>query len=64
MSNLNPGGSRSRGSRLFTASAIKDACKRNKRRHIEPANGSIANQPHQHSREIARRLRQQARKES
>lgn len=61
MSNLNPGGSRSKGARVFTAAGIADACRRNAK-HETVAENSIADKPHAHSREIARRLRQEARR--
>jgi hypothetical protein len=59
MSNLNPGGSRSRGPRVFGASAIARACDSN-RNIARGADNSIADKPHEHSREVARRLRQEA----
>lgn len=61
MSNLNPGGSRSSGPRVFTAAGVRDACKRNAK-HETVGETSIADKPHAHSREIARRLRQEARR--
>lgn len=61
MSNLNPGGSRSSSPRVFTAAGIRDACKSNAK-HETTSETSLADQPHTHSREIARRLRQEARR--
>lgn len=61
MSALNPGGSRSKGGRVFTAAGVASACERNAKRRFQSGDDSIANQPHNNSRAIARRLRQQAR---
>jgi hypothetical protein len=64
MSNTNPGGSRaSEGRRrIFGAANIARACREGKIPEVDKPNHSIADQPHQNSREQQRRLRQQARK--
>jgi hypothetical protein len=62
MSNLNPGGSRKVGARTFGADNIGRSIQRLKRDRAADAENSIADRPHQHSREIERRLRQQARR--
>lgn len=56
MSNLNPGGSRGKGARIFGAKAIAKVCES---KQYDPS-GSIADKPHTHSRERERHLRQQA----
>lgn len=64
MSNLNPGGLRSASfSRTFGFDNIRRALQRQKRDHARDAENSIATGnrhggPHEHKREIARRLRQ------
>jgi hypothetical protein len=63
MSKLNPGGSRSKGPRVFTASGIKHAIQHVKPNHTAGAENSLADKPHSHSREVARRLRQEQRKQ-
>lgn len=60
MSNLNPGGSRSSGPRAFTAQQVARACEQQKVPDAAKPCHSIADQPHKHGREVARRLRQQA----
>jgi hypothetical protein len=62
MSNLNPGGSRSSGPRAFTPQQVARACEKGKIPDVDKPSNSPAGQPHQHSREVQRRLRQQARK--
>jgi hypothetical protein len=61
MSNLNPGGSRNPGGRIFGAANIKRTIQTHKPDHTV-ASGSIADRPHQASREQQRRLKQQQRK--
>lgn len=48
--------------RIFGAAAIECYIDRNSTRRFRHATGSIAGQPHEHKREIARRQRQAARK--
>jgi len=62
LSNLNPGGYRGPGPRVFGAENIRRACKANRIPDVDRADGSIADQPHKHSREVERRLRQEARR--
>lgn len=68
MSNLNHGGYRGVGARVFGARQIARACQDYKKPDVDKANGSIATgkdgttRPHNHSREVQRRLRQEARK--
>lgn len=62
MSNTNPGGARGKTGRVFGAANIAKACSTAKR-NDRNADNSIANKPHAHSREQARRLRQQAARE-
>ncbi|MFL5900911.1 MAG: hypothetical protein ACJ75S_06895 [Solirubrobacterales bacterium] len=64
MSNLNPGGSRSKGGRIFGAEGIKRACQQAKIADVDKASGSIADREHKGTREQQRRARQQARKEA
>jgi hypothetical protein len=64
LSGLNPGGSRKRIGRIFGATNIAKACERNKVPEVDKPNGSIADRPHQNSREIERRLKRQRRKPS
>lgn len=63
MSGLNPGGKRDNGNglRVFGARNIARHCERARVPAVDRANGSIAQVPHQHSREQQRRLRQAAR---
>lgn len=63
MSNTNPGGSRKGSGRVFGAANIAKACETAKR-HDRNADNSIADKPHAHSREQARRLRQQVAREA
>jgi hypothetical protein len=63
MSSLVPGGSRAKGSRLFTPEAIKAHVQRQKRDYSAGAETSPAGRPHTHSREVERRLRQEARRQ-
>jgi hypothetical protein len=58
MSNLNPGGSRNPGNRVFGAANIKRTIQTHKRDHTD-ASGSIADRPHEGTREQQRRLRRQ-----
>lgn len=60
MSNLTPGGSRGKSNRIFDPKGIARVCQ--SKHHVD--HGSIADKPHTHSREQARRLRQAAKKES
>lgn len=62
MSNLNPGGSRHVGGRVFGAGAIKRHIQQGKPDHTD-ASGSIADQPHAGTREQQRRLRQAQKRE-
>lgn len=63
MSSLNPGGNRSTDKpRAFTPSEVKRACEKAKIAEVDKPSGSIATLEHTHSREVARRLRQAARK--
>jgi hypothetical protein len=56
-------GSAVRGDRVFGADNIKRAIQTAKPDHTD-ASGSIATQPHEHSRERQRRLRQQAKRKA
>lgn len=60
MSNLNPGGSRARGGRIFSTSAITKVCE--SKQH--DGSTSIAGKSHQHNRERERNLRRAAKKET
>ena len=62
MSNLNPGGSRDTGPRVFGFQQIRRACEVNRVPDVDRRNGSIADQPHKGTREQQRRARQEARK--
>lgn len=62
MSNLNPGGSRAKGPRVFTAAGVARVCQQAKISDVDKASGSVATSEHKHSREIQRRLRQAAAK--
>jgi hypothetical protein len=64
LSNLNPGGNRSSGGRIFGADNIKRACQQAKKADVDKAQTSIAGKPHEGTREQQRRARQQARKEA
>lgn len=57
MSNLNPGGSRSKGPRVFGAENIRRACQQNRVPDADRPNGSIADRPHKGTRERERYLR-------
>lgn len=62
MSGLNPGGSRSKSRRVFTASDVARVCRQAKIAEVDKAGGSIAGREHKQSREVERRLRQAARR--
>lgn len=64
MSGVNPGGHRAGDgvARVFGARQIERLCDKAKVPDIDRANGSPAGKPHKNSREVERRLRQQARK--
>jgi hypothetical protein len=64
VSSTNPGGSRSKGGRIFGAENIKRACQQAKIPDVDKAQTSIAGKPHEGTREQQRRARQQARKEA
>jgi hypothetical protein len=64
MGNLNPGGSRAKGGRVFTHTGIRRMIQQHKPEHAAGADQSLADKPHANSREAARRARQEARKEA
>jgi hypothetical protein len=62
MSRLNPGGSRAKEGRIFTATGIRRMVQQHKPDHAADAGNSIAAKPHKNSREQERRKRQEARR--
>ena len=64
MGNTFPGGSRSKGGRVFGAGNIRRMIQQHHPDHTKGADHSLAGRPHANSREIARNLRRQKRQEN
>ena len=63
MSNLHPGGSPNRGQRIYGAANIERHLRRHKPDYVADAVNSIADKPHENSRQAAR-LRRQAERQA